>query len=185
MRWQNTERQYGWVSVALHWLGALSIIAMLVIGLRADFAGDAGDRATRSEWMGLHLSLGVTVWLILLARVVFHFVQRQPDPPPQAPALSFVAAATHNLLLLAIVLLIVSGPLAVFSGGRDIDVWGLFSLATPFAERNEFVHDLAEKLHAAGRYMLYVLLPLHILGALKHLIVDRDGVFKRIFVPRQ
>jgi cytochrome b561 len=38
-------------------------------------------------------------------------------------------------------------------------------------------------MHTVGRWSLVVLISLHILGALKHLFLDRDGLFERIFVP--
>jgi cytochrome b561 len=38
-------------------------------------------------------------------------------------------------------------------------------------------------MHTVGRWSLVMLISLHILGALKHLFLDRDGLFERIFVP--
>ncbi len=183
MQWTNNERTYGWASILLHWLGALSVILMLAIGLQADWAGEAGDRARRAEIMGWHISVGVTVAALLIARVIAHYAQKQPAPVPQPRALSIISKATHHLLLLAIVLLFISGPMAVWTGGRALNVWGVLSIPGPFSERNEDMHELAETIHAVGRYMLYVLIPLHVLGALKHLVIDRDDTFKRMLAP--
>jgi cytochrome b561 len=183
MQWTNNERTYGWASIILHWLGALSVILMLTIGLQADWAGEAGDRARRAEIMGWHISVGATVAAPLIARVIAHYALKQPAPVAQPRPLQIISKATHHLLLLAIVLLFISGPLAVWSGGRAIEVWGAVSIPSPFAERNQDVHEIAEAVHAVGRYMLYVLIPLHVLGALKHLVIDRDNVFRRMLSP--
>lgn len=183
MQWINTARGYGWLSIGLHWIAAIAVVAMLIIGYAADFAGDAGDRETRGALMFWHVSLGVTFGLVLLARVISSYTQPRPAAPEQAPLLKFIAVATHQLLLLAILIQIISGPLAVWSGGRGITVWGLFSIPSPFAERNEGVHEFAELMHAIGRWMLLVLISLHVLGALKHLFIDRDGVFRRMLAP--
>ena len=172
--------KYSWLQVSLHWLAALGVVAMFAIGLAAESAGEAGDREARGALMGLHISLGVTLFLIFAARIVAHYTTTQPAPAPQPRLLQIVSKATHHLLLLAIILLIISGPMAVWSRGAPINVWDAFALPSPFAERNDTVHETAETIHAIGRFMLWVLVPLHVLGALKHVVFDRDGVFSRM-----
>lgn len=183
MQWINTKTGYGWLSITLHWLAAIAVTVMLVTGFRADFAGDAGDRATRSAMMGLHISFGATIALILLARVFASYAQPKPTPPEQAPVLKFLSSATHQVLLLAILLQVISGPLAVWSGGRAINVFDIISIPGPFAERNQGVHEFAELLHGIGRWALAGALTLHVLGALKHALIDRDGVLQRMLAP--
>ncbi|GIK50585.1 MAG: cytochrome b [Hyphomonadaceae bacterium] len=183
MQWINDKRGYGWLSIALHWLAAIAIVAMFVTGFRAEMAGDAGDRELRAALMGMHISIGASIVLLLLARVVASYAQPRPAAPEQAPPFKLLAVGTHQLLLLAILIQVVSGPLAVWSGGRAIDVFGLFSIPTPFAERNEGVHELAEVLHAIGRWALIVLISVHVLGALKHAVIDRDGIMRRMLAP--
>lgn len=183
MQWTNTERGYGWLSIALHWLALIAIVAMFWSGFAAENAGELGDRAARRALMGFHTAFGASVALILFARVALHFLQRQPTPAPQSPALSFLSTATHKLLLLAILIQFISGPIAIWSGGRDINVFDLFAIPTPFAERNEAIHEGAEVAHAIGRWMLLSLIVLHVLGALKHAFIDRDGVLRRMLAP--
>lgn len=183
MQWTNTERGYGWLSIALHWLAAIAILAMFWSGFAADNAAEIGDREARRALMGFHIAFGASVALILFARVALHFAQRQPTPLPQPPALNVISNATHKLLLLAILIQFISGPLAVWSGGRDINVFDLFAIPTPFAAENEAVHESAEVAHAIGRWMLFGLIALHVLGALKHALIDRDGVMRRMLAP--
>jgi cytochrome b561 len=184
MQWSNTKSGYGWLSIALHWFAALGVLLMLTIGLRADALGEAGDRAGRAAAMGWHISVGATLIVFLLARIIAHYAQPQPEAPPQPRALNLLSSATHNLLLLAILLLILSGPMAVWTGGRAINVWNVISLPSPFAARNEGAHELAETVHAVGRYMLYVLIPLHLIGVAKHVFIDKDGVLGRMLSPK-
>ncbi|MEZ5960780.1 MAG: cytochrome b [Hyphomonadaceae bacterium] len=183
MQWTNTNNGYGWLSIGLHWLAAIAVMVMLVTGFQADFAGDAGDRAARSALMGLHISFGASVALILLARVFASYAQTRPSPPDQTPTLKFLASATHQVLLLAILIQVVSGPLAVWSGGRAINIFDVVAIPSPFAARNQDVHEFAELLHAIGRWALVGAISLHVLGALKHAMIDRDGVLKRMLAP--
>jgi cytochrome b561 len=86
-------------------------------------------------------------------------------------------------LLLGILIQIISGPLAVWSGGRAINVFDVFSIPSPFAERNQGIHEIAELMHAVGRWALIVFIGLHVLGALKHIFIDRDGIMRRMIAP--
>jgi cytochrome b561 len=183
MQWINTRQGYGWLSIALHWLAAAAVLFMLWSGFNADFAEDAGDREARAALLRLHVGFGASMAFILLARVVASYAQPRPAAPEQTPALKLLALGTHQLLLGAILIQIVSGPLAVWSGGRPINVFDLFAIPGPFAERNEAVHEFAELLHAIGRWSLVVLISLHVLGALKHALIDRDGVLQRMLAP--
>ena len=54
------------------------------------------------------------------------------------------------------------------------------AIPSPFTERIESVHEIAELMHAIGRWMLIVLISLHVLAVLKHAFVDRDGVMRRM-----
>jgi len=183
MQWTNTKSGYGWLSIGLHWLAAIAVAVMLVTGFQADFAGDAGDREARASLMGLHISFGASVALILLARVFASYAQPRPAPPEQAPILKFLSSTTHQILLLAILIQVVSGPLAVWSGGRAINVFDIIAIPSPFAERNQGIHEIAELLHAIGRWALVGAIALHVLGTLKHVMIDRDGVLKRMLAP--
>lgn len=183
MQWINSKNGYGWLSITLHWLATIVVIVLLFSGFRADFAGDAGDRVTRSALMGFHVGIGAAFALVLLARVFASYAQPRPTPPEQTPILKFLSSATHQVLLIAILIQVISGLLAVWSGGRAINVFDLFQIPGPFAERNQGVHEFAEVLHGIGRWVIVGALSLHILGALKHALIDRDGVLKRMLAP--
>lgn len=183
MSLKNTKTGYSWYTIALHWIAVVGILIMFTIGLRADALGEAGDRAGRGEAMGWHIAIGSVLVLILVVRVLNHYLQKQPEDPPQPKPLNLIASLTHHGLLIAILILGVSGPLAVWSGGNAINFAGVLPIPSPFADRHDGIHELAEQGHAVGRYMLYVLIPLHVLGALKHLFIDKDGVVRRMFVP--
>lgn len=183
MTWTNTQERYGWLTIALHWIAAIGVIAMFATGFQAYLAGEAGDRAARGAAMGLHISIGGTLFAFFAARIILNYTQPRPEKPKQAAWLNRVANATQHLLLVALAVQIISGPLAVWSGGRAINIFDVVSLASPMG-RNEALHEFAELAHAVGRITILVLLPLHVLGALKHLVLDRDGAFTRILWPR-
>lgn len=68
--------------------------------------------------------------------------------------------------------------------GRSVDVFGLVSIASPMPEMRG-LHEVLEEVHEFASHALVPLLALHVLGALKHLFIDRDGVFQRILWVRR
>jgi cytochrome b561 len=184
MQTWNSKNAFGWVSVALHWFAAIGVLAMIWIGLQAGWAEDAGDKDLHSAYMGLHISLGGTLLIFALARVFAHYAQTEPALPSAEPkALQGIARITHHLLLGAIVVQFVSGPLMVWSGAHPINIWNAIALPSPFAERNREVHEIAEVLHTIGRWTLFIVIPVHVLAALKHEFIDRDGVLMQMLAP--
>jgi cytochrome b561 len=182
MQTWNDRNAYGWVALTLHWLAAIGVLTMLFIGFAAGFAEDRGDQAGHRALMSLHYTVGVAFFVIFVARITSHYVQRAPIEPDQSGLLRLIARSTHNLLLLMIAVQIISGPLMIWSRARPINA-GFISIPSPFPVRVDSIHEIAELMHTIGRWSLVVLISLHILGALKHLFIDRDGLFERIFVP--
>jgi len=179
----NDRRSYGWLSIILHWLAVAALLYMLWTGFNADWAEDAHNRAARVSFLALHLSFGLSVLLILLARVAASYAQVRPEAPRQSAPLKMLAGATHHLLLLTVLVQIVTGPLMVWVMARPLAVWNWFSIPSPFKEPNHDVHEILANVHDVGRWALVVLIGLHVLGALKHVLVDRDGSFQRILRP--
>lgn len=179
----NSHDRYGWLTIVLHWAVAAGVVGMFATGLMADAAGDAGDRQARGALMGLHISMGMALFAVFALRILAHYVQRRPEKTAQPGWLNLISSAVQHILLLGLLIQILSGPLAVWSGGRAINVFDVIALTSPFAERHDLAHEAAEIAHFVGRWMIFVALVAHVLGALKHLVLDRDGAFTRMLWP--
>jgi len=172
----DTESDYGRISRINHWLAAALVVVLLAIGL---YFHEMPRGDEKLFWLRLHIALGVIALPILFWRIGWRLLFRAPRPLPQHPALQAVANAVPPLMLTAVAVLLITGPLAVWSGGHDIQVFGWFVLPTPLFESTD-LHEALEAAHAIAADTLLVLLALHILGALKHTLIDRDGTLRRI-----
>ena len=182
MQWINTRQSYGWLSIVLHWLAAASVIYLLYLGFEMHAAGEANDRALHRALEELHISFGMTAILFLAARVLASYAQPRPQAPEQKPAMKLMAVATHQVLLLLILVQIVTGPMIEWTGAHPIEVWDWFVVPSPFAERNRDLHEAFETVHAATRWPFVALISLHVLGTLKHVMIDRDGILRRMLI---
>jgi len=177
VRWKDTRSGYGWVSIALHWLTAILVLTMWTLGTMSQT-----DIQADSAWYAhLHMSIGASAYLILWGRILWRFVAGHPDPHPGQSAILFpLAKAFHYLLLIAIGMMLVSGPLMVWSGGDAVEVFA-FAIPSPFASWPG-LHDLLRRIHGVTASIIILGVILHILAALKHIVFNRDGTFDKIMI---
>ena len=172
----DTKETYGWISVFLHWGGAVAVIALFLLGERME---DLPRGPERLAALNLHVSVGVSVIALLAARLIWRLIHGFPEKPSQPAALNLLSSLVVYGFLLAITVLIISGPLMQFSGGRPLEVFGLFQIASPMP-RVEWLHETLEDIHDFAAHALIPLLVLHVLGVVKHIVIDRDGTFRRM-----
>jgi cytochrome b561 len=89
-----------------------------------------------------------------------------------------VSRIVHWGLILCILAMPLSGVLMSLFGGRAIDIYGLFSI--PGFEKVESVQKTARALHGLVPYAFVALILVHILAALKHMFIDKDGTVRRM-----
>jgi cytochrome b561 len=170
-------RPYAPVAVLLHWALALLIISMMGLGwYMMSIEEDPG-----SAWyFNLHKSTG----LLIAGLVVLRLVWRLGHAPSRLPASvtpwqASASSVSHKLLYGAMLAMPLFGMV-----GAMLSKKGLIFFGTPLPRVLEANHDLAEIFfgaHSVTAWILVALVSLHALAALKHLLVDKDGVFQRMW----
>jgi cytochrome b561 len=174
---RNSEHRYGAASIALHWAAALAIGAMLATAVGIMTAPNEEAEGARIQ---LHVWTGTSLYLILAARVLWSWLERKPVLIAASPAERSLARIVHAALLVLIALQLVTGPLGVWSGGWPIGAFGMFTIASPFDAPQPW-HDAIGEIHEYTGLAIAGLVGLHVAGALKHALVDRDGTLSRMF----
>ena len=129
--------------------------------------------------MAWHKFLGVLVLVFGLWRVAWRMRQGFPEPVASMPRWQRAASkAVHFGLLAAIVAMPVSGILMTIAGGRALIVWGLTLL--PSLGKYTWLNAAAGAVHETAPPILLLLLAIHIGGALKHHLLDRDATLRRM-----
>jgi cytochrome b561 len=176
MSLRNTRKAYGWAAIALHWISAGGVVVLYLLGERME---EAAGRTAKLAAQDLHVSVGMLLFTFLAARLFWS--ASQPKPAMLDRNRLFVALAkTVQILFLAMILvLLVTGPLAVWSTGRALPVFDVLEIPSPIG-RMPALHEIAEEIHGAATKLFWPLIVLHVAGALKHLVIDRDGVLQRM-----
>lgn len=176
---RDTATGYGWLSIALHWFTAVVVIVLLFVG---DTISTLMGQE-REDALLLHTSIAMTSYVFLWARIILRFKYGHPGPLPKQRGVFFlIGKYAHYTLLLAIAVMLITGPLMAWFSGTDIGVWGWFVIPTPF-EQNFAVRDALHTLHAGAAIVILILTILHIVGVYKHAAFNQDGTFGKMLVP--
>ena len=171
-------QRYTTTAIILHWLTALLIISAFVMGLV--MTDIPGLTPTKLKYFSWHKWLGVTVLAIAAIRLLW----RKSNVPPPHPA-SMVAwqkkaaDAMHVLLYILIFAVPVSGYLYTLAAGVPVVYLGLFQLPVIMAPNPE-LKPLLKEIHYVLNMTMAAAVAAHVLAALKHQFIDRDGVLKRM-----
>jgi cytochrome b561 len=174
---KNIER-YNDVAIALHWLVAIGVFVM--IGLGWYMTDIPKGTPARAFFYNLHKSIGVTLGIIVLIRAFWRW--KYPPPPLPSGTASWVVNAaklSHTLLYALLIFQPVVGFIASNFTKYGVTYFGLFKIG-PFFSENKTLYDLFQGFHEAGAAVLVAVIVIHIAGALKHLMIDKDGVFHRM-----
>jgi cytochrome b561 len=174
----DSDSVYGWISILLHWLTAIVIIVLWFIGKGIMSAEPESVDAQRQ----LHVSIAAGAWLAIMIRIIWRFRSGHPHIRGQTLLIHRVAKVAHYAMLIVLLLMLISGPLIVWTGGHSIAVFDWFTISGPIGE-SESARELAWFIHSNSAWMLLVLVLLHIGGALKHLMFHADDTIARMIWP--
>jgi cytochrome b561 len=167
--------RYGTGAIAFHWLVAVLIILLGVLGLLLeDF-----PRATQPFWINVHGVVGLLYFALVIARIGWRLNHQPPDLPLDVGEFSRRTSHPVHLLLYAIMLVLpILGIIAYVWHARAFD-FGAFNIdfAVPM---NRTVFKPAEELHGWLAYGLFGLAGLHVIAALWHHFVRKAGVLMRM-----
>lgn len=171
------RRRYSGVAMTFHW-----VIAILVImNWRIAEAAENLDGPVAGTVWNYHKAWGITILVLSLARLGWKLAH--PGPPFPAhykPWERTLARSVHFTFYALLIGLPIGGWIANSLGGRTIDFFGLFTIpALPLGPDKELGGAIFDA-HAAGGTFLLLLIALHVVGAVKHLVIDRDGALFRM-----
>jgi cytochrome b561 len=169
------DARYSATAITIHWVAAVLIVFLGTIGLRLE----SMPRADQPYWINVHGSVGLIYLAIVLARITWRMGHRPPDLPPDVGEFSRRTSHPIHMLMYALMLAIpLFGIVAFVWHGRAFD-YGVFKLDFGIASNRAIFHP-AEDVHGWLAYVLFALAGLHMLAALWHHIVRKDGVLKRM-----
>lgn len=181
MELSNTEDEYGLVAKLLHWLIAVMIIALIPIGL---FMSGMENSPLKFQVFAMHKSFGLLVFFLGLGRIVWRFVSPPPDHLETHEHWEVtLASAAHFWLYVCIIGMPLSGWLMSSAGEFPVPFFGL--QMPHLMGKDESLMGLFGQTHEILAYTLLFVLGLHVAGALKHHVIDKDETLQRMAARTQ
>lgn len=177
MQIRNTKERWGLVAQSFHWLVFILFVTQFV---SANIMDDMQPSPEKWELYALHKSIGVLVLFVVFLRFSWRMSSLSPARPLRmSKSQAVLAGSVHILLYVAMFAMPVSGYIMSMAGGHGISFFGLFDLPNLVGESKE-LGKIAHEVHEIGGTAIYVLVALHIAGALWHHFVEKDTVLKRM-----
>ncbi|NKJ45195.1 cytochrome B [Burkholderia sp. SG-MS1] len=168
--------RYAGVLIALHWLIALGILGLLAVGFY--MVGLPKGLPVKATLINLHKSLGLTVFLLVLLRIVALAAFNRPPLPPMRAWQRAAARITQGLLYVGMIVMPLAGYLGSSFNRFGTRFWGL--LLPKWGWEDPHLRELFFGIHEVMAYVLIALIVLHVAGALKHQWIDRDNLLARM-----
>jgi cytochrome b561 len=169
---------YAKPAIAMHWIIALLIFAAFGLGLY--MTDIPGFTPTKLKLFSYHKWIGITVLIVAVLRVLWRLTHPVPGPVPGMPKWQHAAAeAAHLGLYLLILAVPLTGYLLSVAAGVKVVYLGLWELPMPF-DKSDALKDIFGMAHEWLNWTMAAIVVLHILAALKHHVVDRDGTLRRM-----
>lgn len=153
------------ISIINHWVSAMLVIVMLTLGFMMD---QAPADPVEDYVKGVHIALGFFLLFIVVWRVAVRLYEGFPESTGASAFERHAASVVQKSILFFLVILVITGPLYLFTENECMDVFGWFSFCIPL-ESLSAIHEPAEWIHKkSGTWILPILLVLHFFGAIRH-----------------
>jgi cytochrome b561 len=177
------QTRYDRVAIALHWVIGVALLAQIAFGFLLDDIAPRGTPA-RAGLINLHKSSGMVLGLLIVLRLAWRLAHRPPQWQGSMPRWQRRAAEiSHRALYVCMVAMPLSGYVASNFSKHGVKFFGM-PLA-PWGPDLPQVYDFLGGVHIVTAFAFAALIAVHVGAALKHALVDRDGVFLRIWPKPQ
>jgi len=168
--------RYHPLSAALHWLMFILIaVALVAIQVREEIPKGEPLRDTLKS---VHMLAGQLVFLFVLVRLALRLALKAPAALPGPRWQTGSAHLVHLVLYLMMLGLPLSGVLFYQAGGRDVSFFGMLlpQLIAPNPELKSSIKEIHETVGEA----IYFVVGFHVLAALWHHFIVKDGTMLRM-----
>ncbi len=177
----DTRKKLSPITIALHWIVAIIMIGLLGSGLYM-------TQFEAYDVYPIHKSFGAIIAVFVLLRVLWRIKNGWPQHVGEYSTIEkLLSKITHYALIIGTILMPISGMLMSVMSGRGLFVFGIEvigkNMNTITGEResiNDVLAGNSSILHEYAAYVIIVALALHIIGALKHHVIDKDATLKRM-----
>ncbi|WNV03388.1 cytochrome b [Candidatus Methylospira mobilis] len=176
------KQQLNLTTRSLHWLVALSMIFLTVVGFYM-------STFEVFDLYDIHKAVGVAALIIIIPRIILRVKKGWLAPVRDYPLWEHkLAVFVHWALLLSTIIMPVSGLLYSSASGHGVEILGFVLVPSNYSEVNpseaipfnSTLSGIGEETHGLFGYVLATTIVLHVVGTFKHHYFDKDRTLLRM-----
>ncbi len=175
---KNNENRFGIIAIVLHWIIALLMIGLTIVGLYMVALPISLEKLKLYGW---HKEYGFLVLALVIIRILWRIINIRPKLSIKAWE-AYAAHIVHWSFYALMFALPITGWLLTSAAGLPASFFGLVTFPSLIAPDNQLL-SLFQEIHKWLSYALIALIFLHTAGALKHHFIDKDNILKRMIWP--
>lgn len=176
----RVKTRYDGLAMTFHWVLAIAIIGTFSVGW---YMADLPFSLTRLKLYNWHKWAGVTILALSALRLLWRLSHRPPADLPMPAWQRFGAHAVHGLLYVAFFAVPLSGWAYSSAAGFPIVWFGVLPLPD-FVPKDKALAETLKQVHQLFAYGLGLLVLAHLGAVVKHVVVDKDGLLRRMLPGR-
>lgn len=177
MQLKNTTQRFGAIAQLFHWVMALLLIGLIVMGL---YMVGLPIGLQKLKFYGWHKEFGILILILVLLRLTWRTININPTLPVTMPAWQKLAAhSVHILFYVLMFALPITGWMLSSASGLPVSFFGLFVLPNLVAP-DEHLRMVLVDIHHWLAYGLIASICGHVGAALQHHFIEKDDVLRRM-----
>jgi cytochrome b561 len=173
------SKPYHYGLIILHWIIGMAILTQLALGYWMTELPKTPP-GLRAGWFNVHKSVGITIGLFILLRIIWRLTHRPPALPEfMKPKEKILAKLGHVALYISMVCVPLSGFLGSSFSKYPIKYFGIE--LPKFLMANDSLKEIMKEIHEASVIILLILIAIHVLAVLKHLLIDKKNILTRMW----
>jgi cytochrome b561 len=178
---RNTKQHHGVVAIALHWLMAALLVALLALGLYMIRLPDVGFDARKVVLILIHKQLGLLALALAALRLAWRVGNALPVLVRTLPDWQKVVARFVHLCFYGLMFALpISGWLMSSAAGIPVSLFGLFDLPDLVPYSGYWFQALVA-LHEALAYALLACIAAHAGAAWRHHVAFKDDTLRKMW----
>jgi len=174
---EKLDHRYSGVARLFHWLTVGLLIAQFAIAWTMPHIGRGSVPIGLIGW---HLTLGLAIGVVTIARLGWRLISPPPSAPASLPpALANLSRTTHWLLYGLLIILPLLGWINANARGWSLKLLGAVPLPQLVAEGSPFGRAMGD-VHSTIAIVFLAVVGLHVAGAFYHAFVLKDGTMRRM-----
>lgn len=172
----GTGKNYDDVAVALHWATAILVVVQFALAISWDYF----PHATTEEMQSLHISMGVLLTAVVLARIVWRLIPGHRRPAIVSGGTKLASKSVDYLLYVLLVAQAALGFGFRWAQGHPVSFFGLFAIPGPYGALDKATRHTIHSLHVYVGWTIVIVAFGHALAALYHHYFLKDRVLGRM-----